>query len=175
MKYNISSIEEGSKFIFFWGNQPAKDGSITKACFSQWWLSSFVVDGMEYKSAEHWMMARKAELFDDHSGLQKVLACKTPAEAKKIGREILNFDEKTWCDNRYRIVKEGNFHKFSQNSALKSFLLNTRNRVIVEASPVDPIWGIGMAADDPEIQRPSAWKGMNLLGFALMEVRDDLM
>lgn len=174
MKYNIKNIASENKLLFFWGHQPAKDGTIIKSCFSQWWLSSFEVDKIVYKTAEHWMMVKKAELFKDDAVLEKILKAKSPAEAKKLGREVKNYNETLWLAARYDIVKEGNFHKFSQNPALKTFLLNTKDRVIVEASPVDAIWGIGMADDHKDAQNPEKWRGLNLLGFALMEVRDDL-
>lgn len=180
MKYSIEQIienqsaDKGNKFLFFWGHQASKDGSITKTCFSQWWLSTFIVDGIEYPTAEHWMMAKKAALFEDHEILAKILQVKSPAEAKKLGRKVRNYQEEIWLANRYDIVKEGNLHKFSQNKALKDFLLNTADRIIVEASPVDSIWGIGMATDNKHIENPEKWKGLNLLGFALMEVRDEL-
>jgi ribA/ribD-fused uncharacterized protein len=174
MKYNIENITPESKFLFFWGHQPNKDGSISKTCLSQWWLSSFKVDKVIYKTAEHWMMAKKAELFNDEEVLEKIIKADSPAEAKKLGREVKNYDDKLWLANRYEIVKEGNYHKFSQNKALKTFLINTKERVLVEASPVDPIWGIGMASDHKDVLNPEKWQGLNLLGFALMEVRDEL-
>jgi ribA/ribD-fused uncharacterized protein len=178
MKYNqqnlIIAINQGEtfKYISFWGHQPSKDGTITKTCFSQWWLSSFVVDEIEYKTAEHWMMAEKARLFGDEETLAKVIACETPAEAKKLGRQVKGFDVEIWEEKCFEIVVKGNFHKFFQNIILREFLLNTKERVIVEASPVDPIWGIGLAVDNPNAEHPELWKGKNLLGFALMEVRD---
>ncbi len=174
MKYNIEDIAPESKFLFFWGHQPNKDGSISKTCFSQWWLSSFKVDKVIYKTAEHWMMAKKAELFNDNEILAKIIKANSPAEAKKLGREVKNYDDKLWLANRYEIVKQGNYHKFSQNKDLKTFLLNTKDRVLVEASPIDSIWGIGMATDHKDVSNPEKWKGLNLLGFALMEVRDEL-
>ena len=174
MKYTIENIAAESKFLFFWGHQPNEDGSISKTCFSQWWLSSFEVDNVTYKTAEHWMMAKKAELFKDHAVLEKILQAKSPAEAKKLGRQVMNYHENLWLAARFEIVKEGNNHKFSQNPELKTFLLNTKNRVLVEASPVDAIWGIGMAGDHKDVMNPEKWKGLNLLGFALMEVRDEL-
>lgn len=174
MKYNIQNIPSDSKFLFFWGHTPSKDGTITKTCFSQWWQSVFVVEGVEYKTAEHWMMAKKALLFNDSEVFEKILLAKSPAEAKKLGREIKNYDEATWLANRYEIVKQGNIHKFNQNLDLKEYLLQTNSRVLVEASPVDAIWGIGMASDNEEVNFPEKWKGLNLLGFALMEVRDEL-
>ena len=174
MKYTIENIVQESKFLFFWGHQPNKDGSISKTCFSQWWLSSFEVDKVIYKTAEHWMMAQKAELFKDNEVLEKILQAKSPAEAKKLGREVKNYNENLWLAARYDIVKQGNYHKFSQNPELKTFLLNTKDRVLVEASPVDAIWGIGMAGDHKDVLDPEKWQGLNLLGFALMEVRDEL-
>lgn len=174
MKYSVENIDPQSKFIFFWGHEPSKDGSITKNCLSQWWISSFVVDGIEYKTAEHWMMAKKAALFNDSVNLEKILLANSPAEAKKLGREVNDYDDTVWSAQRYEIVKQGNFHKFNQNPELKEFLLNTRTRVLVESSPLDPIWGIGMAHDHADAHYPEKWHGLNLLGFALMEVRDEL-
>lgn len=176
MKYSKDKILENKEndFLFFWGHQPSKDAIITKTCFSQWWMSSFNVDGIEYKSAEHFMMAKKAELFDDLEVGNKIINANSPADVKKLGREVKNYNDHTWTENRYEIVKEGNFHKFDQNPDLKKFLLSTEEKTLVEASPVDPIWGIGMASDNVNCNNPEEWKGLNLLGFALMEVRDEL-
>ena len=178
MPYNkethTKAFERGGKikYLMFLGHQKSKDGSITASCFSQWWHSPFVVDGIEYKTAEHWMMAQKALLFDDKDIFAKIIPAKTPAEAKKLGRKVSQFDETLWLEKRSEIVVAGNLHKFSQHADLKTFLLNTKDRVLVEASPVDRIWGIGLSADDEKSQNPLLWKGLNLLGFALMEVRD---
>ncbi|QZK91666.1 NADAR family protein [Flavobacterium sp. CHNK8] len=174
MKYDIKDIAPESKFLFFWGHQPSKDGIITKTCFSQWWVSPFIVDGITYKTAEHWMMAKKAELFNDNEVLEKIIQANSPAEAKKLGREVRNYDDTLWLASRYEIAKQGNLHKFHQNSDLKAFLVNTKERVLVEASPVDAIWGIGMAGDHKDVLNPEKWRGLNLLGFVLMEVRDEL-
>ena len=181
MKYNINWIkqkaesDEHIKYLFFWGHQPSKDGSTTASCLSQWWLCEFVIDDILYKSAEHWMMAEKARLFQDMEILEKIINCQSPAEAKKLGRQVQNFEVEKWNEARYEIVKKGNHFKFEQNAEMKTFLLNTKNRVLVEASPVDPIWGIGLAKDDEKVNHPSQWKGLNLLGFALMEVREELI
>ena len=179
MKYNnnwlageFDNNNENVKFLYFWGHQPSKDGSITKACFSQWWIASFEIDGICYQTAEHWMMAAKARLFNDTVALEKILTATTAPEAKKLGREVNNFDAEKWDAEKYALVVKGNLHKFSSNPDLRSFLLNTADRVLVEASPVDNIWGIGLAADDPKAANPHNWKGENLLGYALMEVRE---
>lgn len=180
MKYTtkniIQKISEGEnvKFLFFWGHRPSKDGIITKSCFSQWWTQSFTVDKTEYKSAEHWMMAEKARLFDDQEMWETIIMAKTPGEAKKLGRQVANFDSKIWDENKFQVVIKGNLHKFSQNESQKEFLLNTHDRILVEASPYDRIWGIGMGQNNENASRPERWKGQNLLGFALMEVRDKL-
>jgi ribA/ribD-fused uncharacterized protein len=172
----LTTIESGPrpKYLFFWGHQPSKSGAITATCFSQWWVAPFVVEGVRYPTAEHWMMAQKARLFGDEDVFQRIIAAKTPAEAKKLGRQVRGFDEAAWNAQRMDIVVRGNFEKFSQHPELREFLLTTQERVLVEASPVDHIWGIGLAADDERAADPRRWDGLNLLGFALMEVRDQL-
>lgn len=163
---------EAVKFIFFWGHSNKNNEEVGKFVFSQWWEAPFVVEGITYFSTEHWMMAKKAVLFQDQEIWEKILAAKKPAEAKTLGREVKNFEEKLWNEQRFDIVKMGNFHKFSQHEKLGEYLLNTNDRVLVEASPVDAIWGIGLAQDHPQVENVARWRGLNLLGFALMEVRD---
>lgn len=166
---------ETLKYIFFWKNKPSEDGSIIKTCMSQWWENyPFEVDGIRYETTEHWMMAGKARLFNDDEILQEILADKTPAKAQILGRKVRNYNGEIWRANNFEIVAQGNFHKFSQHEDLKSYLLNTGNKVLVEASPLDKIWGNGLAEDAPTIENPHTWTGQNLLGFALMEARDRL-
>ncbi|MBS1625395.1 MAG: NADAR family protein [Bacteroidetes bacterium] len=179
MKYSkewlISHSKNSSvKYLFFWGHQKATDGSVTASCFSQWYESPFVVDGVTYLTAEHWMMAQKALLFHDTKAYNAVIAADTPGKAKAIGREVQNFDEVLWIDKREEIVLAGSLHKFGQHLPMKTFLLNTGDRVLVEASPVDFIWGIGLSKDDARSLDPLKWRGDNLLGFTLMEARDKL-
>lgn len=118
------------------------------------------------------MMAQKAKLFNDEEIFAQILQVKHPNGAKQLGRKVRNYDEQVWQENRFDIVVQANFTKFSQHHKLKEFLLATKDRILVEASPVDKIWGIGMAQDHPYIQDPSQWQGLNLLGFALMHVRE---
>ena len=120
------------------------------------------------------MMAGKARLFDDSEALQRILAARTLNEVKAIGREIRGFDEALWRENREAIVFAGNLGKFSQDPELARYLLSTAPCVLVEASPVDPVWGIGLAEGDPKAHAPATWRGLNLLGFALMQVRERL-
>lgn len=178
MKYSREKLEkkynegEKLKYVFFWGHTPNKNGSIGKSCFSQWWESKFIIDDVEYKTAEHYMMAEKARLFNDKEIVNQILHCNHPMEVKKLGRKVKNFDPKIWDDNKYKIVKKGNYYKFLQNTSLKEFLVNTNTRVLVEASPRDRIWGIGMGQNNENASNPNLWRGHNLLGFVLMEVRD---
>lgn len=165
---------ERVKYLHFWGHRPLPGGRIGASCLSQWWPSPFTVDGVAYATAEHWMMAAKARLFADPEGERRVLAAEHPAGAKKAGRLVRGFDEAIWRRERFRIVVEGSVHKFSAHDDLRAFLLNTGVRVLVEASPVDRVWGIGLAADAEGACDPGRWRGPNLLGFALMEARGRL-
>jgi len=179
-RYNIqwltNTFESGIpvKFLLFWGHANKNNETVGKFCFSQWFPSPFTIDGITYKTAEHWMMAQKAVLFDDESALKKIIACNTPAEAKKFGRQVLGFDEMVWNDKRCDIVKLGNIHKFNQHPIFADYLLATGDRVIAESSPVDTIWGTGLPPDHKEADNIYYWRGLNLLGFSLMEVRDFL-
>ncbi|MFF1797687.1 NADAR family protein [Kitasatospora sp. NPDC058263] len=172
----VAAVASGAepKWLMFWGHQPQQDGSVGQGALSQWWPSPFTVDGVTYASAEHWMMAGKARLFGDEAIVPRILAARTPAEAKKLGRQVRGFDEPTWAAGRFELVVTGNVAKFGQDDALRDYLLGTRQRVLVEASPVDRLWGIGLAADDERAARPADWRGENLLGFALMEARTRL-
>ena len=163
------------KYLFFWGHRPNRDGSIGSSCLSQWWPAPFQQGDLEFKTAEHWMMYQKAILFEDKEIGEQIIKCKTAAEAKKWGRKVRNFNPKTWQAQKCGIVVAGNQLKFAQHPDLQQFLLRTNRRVLVEASPVDKIWGIGLHKDTPNIENPYTWKGLNLLGFALMEVRDILL
>ncbi|MCW3465500.1 NADAR family protein [Chitinophaga nivalis] len=166
--------KEKIKYLFFWGHQLSPDGTVTKSCFSQWMHAPTVVDGIRYPTAEHWMMAGKARLFKDPETEQQILTAPSPAAAKKLGRQVKNFDPVIWDAHKFEIVVAGNIHKFSQHPAFKTFLLDTGDRVLVEASPMDRIWGIGMAASNEQVENPLKWRGENLLGYALMIVRDQL-
>ncbi|MEU3605844.1 NADAR family protein [Streptomyces sp. NPDC035033] len=165
---------EKVKWLHFWGHRPAPDGRLSASCLSQWWPSPFVVDGVRYATAEHWMMAGKARLFGDAEAEEAALAAPTPAQAKNAGRLVRGFDETVWARERSGIVVAGSVHKFASDEGLRSYLLGTGRRVLVEASPVDRVWGIGLAAGDPGAHDPARWRGLNLLGFALMEARERL-
>lgn len=121
------------------------------------------------------MMAQKAKLFHDDEIFDQILKVKHPNEAKQLGRKVQNYDEQVWKEKRFNIVLQANLAKFSQHSELRDFLIATHDHILVEASPVDSIWGVGMAQDHVDIQNPEKWKGLNLLGFALMQVRAQLL
>lgn len=173
-RYSVSwlldSISSGNahEYVYFWSEK----GST--GCFSQWYMSSFKVEGHSYCCMEQYMMAQKAILFRDFETLGKILSTSDPRSIKELGREVKNFDPVKWGGNKSRIVFEGNMAKFGQNQALMEKLLSTGDRVLVEASPYDRIWGIGMRASEASKAGPAQWRGENLLGFALMQVRDEL-
>jgi ribA/ribD-fused uncharacterized protein len=117
------------------------------------------------------MMWRKAMLFDDPATARDILAVAHPRQAKALGRRVTGFDDRVWDEHRFDVVVEGNLAKFGQHPELGAVLLNTGDRVLVEASPLDRVWGIGLSRDDPAAPDPARWRGLNLLGFALMRVR----
>ncbi|MEL7362488.1 MAG: NADAR family protein [Bacteroidota bacterium] len=163
------------KYLFFWGHKPRSYGQVDRACLSQWYTAPFSVDGHRYPTAEHFMMAEKARLFGDEDMRQRIITATHPGAAKKLGRQVRGFKDATWQRARFDIVVLGNRAKFEQNEALGEFLRRTNRRVLVEASPRDRIWGIGLTADDPRAANPLSWRGANLLGFALMEARSALL
>ncbi|PSK95437.1 hypothetical protein CLV63_11597 [Murinocardiopsis flavida] len=162
------------KYLYFWGHRPNRDGSIGAGCLSQWWPSPFTVDGVAYATAEHWMMAEKARLFEDADAAEAITAAASPGAAKHLGRRVRGFDAAVWEERRSDIVVRGSVHEFGHHPDLRAYLLGTANRVLVEASPHDRVWGIGLVADDERARNPARWKGLNLLGFALMRARTEL-
>lgn len=162
------------EYLYFWGHHPRRDGSVGPGCLSQWWPAPFTVDGVRYATAEHWMMAGKARLFGDAEAERRVLAAVAPAAAKAEGRRVRGFDDVVWERERYALVVEGSRHKFADHPELREYLLATEGRILVEASPLDRVWGIGLAAEDERAADPARWLGLNLLGFALMDARDAL-
>lgn len=162
-------------YLFFWGhNEGYGRRQIGKGCLSQWYDAAFELEGVHYLSTEQYMMAAKARLFGDTATRARILAEPDAAGARMLGRRVRPFDEAVWQAARMDIVIEGNLAKFSQNPALAHFLLGTGQHVLVEASPTEWIWGIGLTEEDPRARQPQHWKGQNLLGFALMEVRHRL-
>ena len=118
------------------------------------------------------MMWRKALLFGDEEAAQRIVAASHPRQAKMLDRRVRGFDEQIWADQRRAIVTQATVAKFGQRAELRDFLVGTGRRILVEASPTDRIWGIGLAATDERTADPARWRGLNLLGFALMAARD---
>jgi ribA/ribD-fused uncharacterized protein len=150
-------------YVFFWGG-----------VFSQWYSCNIVIDNIEYNCAEQYMMVEKARLFKDIVAEAAIMHASTPKHQKAIGRTVKNFDELAWHGIARTIVYTGNWAKFTQNEQLLDDLLKTGRRVIVEASPCDRIWGIGLKENDNRCLDKSQWQGKNWLGEILTKVRDDL-
>lgn len=148
------------RYVFFW------DGYL-----SQWYPAEFEIDGIKFNCAEQYMMYRKAKFFGDEKRKQLILEAVSPYLQKRLGRQVENFDEEKWKAVARDVVFEGNRAKFSQNQDLLKYLLSTNDKIIVEASPYDKIWGCGLTASDPRIYDPKNWTGTNWLGEVLMKVR----
>lgn len=158
--------------MLFYGHQPPADGTITASCLSQWYECHFMEDGILYHTAEQYMMAGKARLFGDDSACTRIMNARTPREYKRLGRSVKRYSESVWQAKRFEIVVNGNLLKFGQNEDLKRFLLGTGRKMLAEASRYDLIWGIGMSPGDPNAADARNWRGQNLLGKALMTVRE---
>ena len=143
--------------------------------FSQWYRCRFVEGDTTFNCAEQYMMHGKAVLFGDADVAAEILAADHPRTHKALGRKVAGFDGAVWERERMRIVKAGNRAKFTQNEDLLAALLATAGTTLVEASPFDRIWGIGLGATDPRAKDPQQWKGKNLLGIVLTELRDELL
>lgn len=169
----VARVREGHgvEFLFFWGVDPEPDGRVGRGCLSQWAPTPFSVDGTSFATAEHYMMWRKAVLFGDGDSAERILRATTPRQAKELGRGVRGFDGHRWDACRSEIVVAGNVAKFGEHQDLRAYLLGTGDQVLVEASPVDRVWGIGLRADDPRAEHPARWRGLNLLGFALIAAR----
>ncbi|PRP82786.1 hypothetical protein PROFUN_10001 [Planoprotostelium fungivorum] len=154
------------QYTFFW--RPHEKHGV----FGQWSDHPFTVDGNRFYTAENYMMYQKAMLFNDAKTAAKILASNDPRKVKGLGRAVANFDELAWEQHRLQIVIDGNMAKFQQNEDAKRALLSTGDRILVEASPLDRIWGIGFKKEDA-MQHVEHW-GLNLLGQALMETRSRL-
>lgn len=143
--------------------------------FSQWGKYDITIDGVTYNCCEQYMMAEKAKLFEDEMALSAIMAAPDPSTQKFIGRQVKNFDLAKWNSRCRLIVTRANYAKFTQYPVFMDMLLATGTRKIVEGSPDDSVWGIGMKYDDPKALNPRNWKGTNWLGEAIMKVRSEII
>lgn len=144
------------------------------AYLSNWFMSDFVIDGIKYCCVEQFMMEQKALLFGDNATAAKIMQTSDQGEIKALGRAAAGFDKLLWDGNKQLIVYRGVYAKFEQNSKLRAMLLSTGNSVPAECAVSDTVWGIGLGMDDPDVYDMSKWKGQNLLGFVIMQVRAEL-
>lgn len=151
------------KFTFFWGSDSP---------FSNWYPQWFVHQGTQYNCSEQYMMYQKARLFKDFDVAEMIMEQTSPRKQKFLGRQVRGFDNSVWMAECENIMIPGLISKFQQDTYSLNTLLDTGDSIIVEASPYDKIWGIGMTEDDPRATDPSKWDGKNLLGIVLMKVRD---
>ena len=154
---------ETDKYYFFWKHR-----------LSQWHMVDFVVDGKTFCCTEQFMMFKKAMLFNDPESAQKIINTRNPRDHQLYGRQVKNFDQKVWNVNKYEIVLTGNHHRFTQSKICRDLLFSTGNKKICEASPYDVVWGVGLAESDQLILDEANWRGQNLLGKILTQVRDNL-
>ncbi|KAF2191152.1 DUF1768-domain-containing protein [Zopfia rhizophila CBS 207.26] len=166
---NANATSLDNEPVYFW--RPFEENGY----LGQWYESEWEHEGCKYVTAEMWMMVQKAKLFGDEECAQRMLATTDPKRHKALGREVRNFNDKTWNLHRTRIVEEGTYHKFTKSKnaiQLRQWLLETRDRELVETSPRDRIWGVGFGKANAGKNR-HRW-GQNLLGKALMSVRERL-
>lgn len=154
------------KYHYFWESSSP---------FSQWYKSDFTSEGIRFTSTEQYMMYKKAKLFGDESAAIKILSIDNPKEQKAIGRTVKGFDKNKWNQEATKIVYEGNYHKFTQNKKLQEYLIGTKGMTLVEASPYDKIWGIGLLKSDRKSNEIKYWKGKNWLGIVLTELRENIL
>lgn len=143
--------------------------------FSQWYRCRFTEGQHAFNCAEQYMMHGKAVLFGDPDAAAKILEADHPRQHKALGRKVKGFDDAIWRREREGIVRAGSRAKFTQNAELRQLLVATRGTTLVEASPYDRIWGIGLSATDPRAKDPATWRGQNLLGKILTALRDELI
>ena len=152
------------QFTFFWSGP-----------FSQWDQSAFQIDDVWYNCAEQYMMAEKARLFGDREMEERIMNSPDPSDQKRYGRQVKGFDLEKWNAEARNIVERASYAKYTQNESHKKPLLKTAGTTLVEASPHDNIWGIGLHKSDPRCKSRDTWQGTNWLGEALTKVRDRII
>lgn len=171
---NLNLIEKyRSRYTYFWSGP-----------FSNWHPCSFEAetsffnprgDQFEYNCSEQYMMLQKAILFNDFSRAEEIVNSKDPKEQKSLGRKVRGFNPHSWEEMSKMVVYRGCYCKFSQNPELKEMLLKTEDTLLVEASPYDCVWGIGLDETNPDRLNPDLWRGENRLGEILTCLRENLI
>lgn len=175
LKYTIEELPqvlETNNIIAFW--KPKNTANIGSHVLTQWHKCKFKLGNFQYNNTEQYMMMEKAKLFEDDFIYEQLKKPMHPKEYKALGRKIRGFEEKTWDKAKVEIVYKGNHAKFTQNKDLEKYLVQTKDKIIIEASPYDTVWGIGLAVTSDDLLIPENWKGENLLGFILMQVREEI-
>lgn len=152
-----------NKYVLFWGGM-----------LSNFYPTTFNTEGITYNCSEQYYMAMKAKHFGDVGAYFDIMNATQPHDQKAIGRRVKGFDEEKWHKVSRDIMYDACYAKFTQNEKLKEYLLSTKEKILVEASPYDKIWGIGLSESDPQAYFPSLWRGKNWLGYILMLVREDI-
>lgn len=152
--------------VFFYGSSEI---------YSNWHRCRFIIEGITFNCSEQAMMYYKAKMFRDYDTANKILKSKNPREQKQLGREVKNFDESYWINNREEIMYRILYEKFTQNEDFKKELLKYKQHEFVEASPYDKIWGIGLDQTNDLILDESNWRGQNLLGKCITRLKNDLL
>lgn len=162
MENNFYNLDD---YIFFWGG-----------ILSNFYITPIIIDGILYNSSEQYFMKIKQETFDPlNVQLGKdIMKENNPKNIKNFGRNVNNYQEDIWDQMRYNVMYKGVYEKFYQNKNLRDILLETENKILVESSPYDKVWGIGLNENEAKLIHPSKWEGKNLLGKVLMEVRKKL-
>lgn len=163
-----ASVVFTDNFVFF--HNPNEENGF----LSNWHHSIFTIGKQQYTSAEQYMMHSKALKFNDHSTAELVLQTSNVAEIKQLGRSVVPYIDSVWAKCRYNVMVDGLYEKFIQNPTLTSSLLYTGDKILAECAVRDQIWGIGLSMNDPKRLRQCEWSGQNLLGMALMDVRNKL-
>lgn len=140
--------------------------------YSQWYPCQFKdKEENTFKNAEQFMMYHKFKCLEPENAY-KILEIHNPRLIKQMGRNIIKYDEVKWSNIREQVVTLGNYYKFTQNPNLLDILLEHQNKTIVEASPEDKIWGIGLWENDARCLNRESWLGLNLLGISIMSARN---
>lgn len=153
-------LDPNKVVLFFGADNPA----------SNHYLGGFVVDGIGFRTTEHFIMYKKAMLFQDHGVAEQILRARTPMGAKKLGRQVKNFDKKTWYSWASVIMGKGKVAQAEQNPIVLQYYVERAGKFFIEVSPYDEIWGIKLAEDHPDVLEPNKWKGLNLCGYTNTQV-----